>query len=144
MGINSQLFRYNTIIMSDDYDQINDEFLSLSPSIVAWHQITSLNIAQPFNSTHLYFLFLHTTNLRTLELHYRSEYDSKRYLKEETLIDLLDDTSLCDVLLSNGLRQLNLFPSSKQPNLLNIVHLIVERLPHLQSIELQNINWASH
>ncbi|CAF4470815.1 unnamed protein product [Rotaria sp. Silwood2] len=74
--------------MSDYYDHINYEFLSLSPSIVVWHQTTSLSIAQPFNSTHLYFHFSQATNLRTLELHYRSEYDTKRYLKEETLIDL--------------------------------------------------------
>ncbi len=127
--------------MSDDYNQINDEFLSLSPSIIAWHQITLLNIIQPFNSTYLYFLFSQTTNLRTLGLHYRSEYDTKRYLKEETLIDLFDDTSLCNMLMSNGLRQLNLFPASKQPNLVNIACLIVERLPHLQIIELQNIDW---
>ncbi|CAF3200297.1 unnamed protein product [Rotaria sp. Silwood2] len=140
-AFNSQLFRCNRITMSDYYDKINDEFLSLSPSIVAWNQITSLNIAQPFNSIHLYFLFSQTTNLRTLELHYRSEYDDKRYLKEETLIDLLDDTSLCNMLMSNALRQLNLSPASKQPNLVNIAYLIVERLRHLQVIELQDINW---
>jgi hypothetical protein len=126
--------------MSVYSDQINKDFLSLSPSIVAWHQITSITIAQPFNSIHLYFLLSRTTNLRTLQLHYRSGYDTRFHLKEETLIDLLNDTSLCKMLTSNGLRQLNIFPTSKQPNLINTAYLIVERLPHLQIIELTNIN----
>jgi len=129
--------------MSVYSDQINEEFLSLSPSIVAWHQITSITIAQPFNSIHLYFLFSQTTNLRTLELRYRSEYDTTLNLKEETLIDLLDDTSLCNMLMSNGLRQLNIFLTLKQPNLINTAYLIVERLPHLQIIELKNIDWQA-
>jgi hypothetical protein len=121
--------------MSNDYDQINDEFLSLAPSIIAWHQITSLSIAQPYNSTHLFRLFSHTTNLRTLDLHYRSKYDYRRGLDEDALIDLLDDTSLCNMLMSNGLRQLNIFTTPDRSNLLDIAYLIVERLPYLQVIE---------
>ncbi|CAF4609135.1 unnamed protein product, partial [Rotaria sp. Silwood2] len=38
--------------------------------------------------------------------------------------------------MSNGLRQLNLFPAWQQSNLLNIAYSIVERLPHLQVIKL--------
>ncbi|CAF2849983.1 unnamed protein product [Rotaria sp. Silwood2] len=134
--LNGQLLRCNEIIMSECYDQINDEFLSLLPPIVPWHQVTSLNIIQPFNSTHLYVLFSKMTNLRTLELYYSSEYDSKIGLKEETLIDLLNDACLCNMLISNGLRQLSIFTAWEQPNLINIAYLIVERLPHLQVIEL--------
>jgi hypothetical protein len=63
--------------MSDNYDQINDEFLSLPLPIVPWHQVTSLKIVQPFNSIHLHFLFSQTANLRILELHYRSEHATK-------------------------------------------------------------------
>jgi hypothetical protein len=63
--------------MSEHYNEINDDFLSFSPPTVSWHQITSLNIAQPFNSTHLYLLFSRMTNLRTLGLHYRPGYDNK-------------------------------------------------------------------
>jgi hypothetical protein len=119
------LLRCNEIIRKD-YEQINDEFLSLSPSIVLWHQITSLDIGQPFNSTHLHLLFSKMTNLCTLELHYRSGYEYKIDLKEEILIDLLNDTTLCNMLMRNGLRQLKLFTAWKQPNLLNIAYLIVE------------------
>ncbi len=60
-------------------------------------------------------------------------------MKEETLIDLLNDASLCNMLMSNGLRQLNLFIAFTQSNLINIAYLIVERLPHLQVIELNGI-----
>jgi hypothetical protein len=71
-AFSSQLLRCNEIIMSENHDELNGEFLSLSPSIVFWHQITSLNISLPLNSTYLHFLFSQTTNLRTLELHYKS------------------------------------------------------------------------
>ncbi|CAF4993496.1 unnamed protein product [Rotaria sp. Silwood1] len=104
-----------------------------------WHHVTSLTIAEPFNRNHLHLLFSQATNLRTLELHYRLEFDSKIGLKEETLIDLLSDSSLCNMLMSNGLRQLNLFTVWKQSNLLNIAYSIVERLSHLQVIELHGI-----
>jgi hypothetical protein len=122
--------------MSEDYDRMNDEFLSFSPPIVPWHQVTSLGIAEPFNRNHLHLLFSQATNLRTLELHYRLEFNSKIGLKEGTLIDLLNDSSLCNMLMSNGLRQLNLFTVWHQSNLLNIAYSIVERLPHLRVIEL--------
>jgi hypothetical protein len=67
--------------MSNYYDKINAEFLLLSP-IVPWYQVTSLSIDQPFNSIHLHFLFSQMTNLRTLELGYRSERAGKIDLKE--------------------------------------------------------------
>ncbi len=135
-AFNNQLVRCNKIIMSEDYDRMNDEFLSFSPPIVPWHQVTSLSITEPFNRNHLHLLFSQATNLRTLELHFRAEYDCKAHLKEETLIDLLSDSSLCNMLMSNGLRQLNIFTVCQQLNLLNTAYLIVERLPHLQVFEL--------
>jgi hypothetical protein len=125
--------------MSNNHDQFNEEFLSLSPPIVPWHQITSLSIGQPFNSTHLHLLFSQMTNIRILELHYISKFSYRSDLKEETLIDLLNDASLSNMLMSNGLRQLNLFTAYKQPNLINIAYSIVKRLPHLHVIELHGI-----
>ncbi|CAF2884658.1 unnamed protein product [Rotaria sp. Silwood2] len=68
---NNQLLRCNKIIMSEDYDRMNDEFLSFSPLLIPWHHVTSLSIAEPFNRNHLHLLFSQATNLRTLELHYR-------------------------------------------------------------------------
>jgi len=125
--------------MIENDDQINDKFLSLSPNIISWHQITSLKIVQPFNSTYLRVLFSQASNLSTLELHYRSQYDYKIDRKEENLMYLLNDASLCNMLMSKGLRQLNLFFTSDQSNLINIAYLIVERLPHLQVIDLTSI-----
>jgi hypothetical protein len=122
--------------MSGYDDQLNEEFLSFSPPIVPWHQITSLKILQPFNSTYFHFLFSRMTNLRTLDLIYKSYFGDEIDLEEENLIDLLNDTSLCNMLMSNGLRQLNLFTDDLQANLINIAYSIVERLIHLEVIEL--------
>ncbi|CAF4350606.1 unnamed protein product, partial [Rotaria socialis] len=136
---NSQLFRCNAIIMNEDY-RINDKFLSLLPPVVLWHQVTSLSIPHPFNSTHLHLLFSQTTNLRILELHYRREFEYKVDSKRKTLIHLFNDTSLCNMLMSNGLRQLNLFPAFDQTNLIKIGNLIVKRLSSLQVIKLESVN----
>ncbi|CAF4265267.1 unnamed protein product, partial [Rotaria sp. Silwood2] len=136
---NSQLFHCNEIIMDKDY-RINDEFLSLSPPIVPWHQVTSLSIAHPFNSTHLRRLFSQAINLRTLELHYRREIEYTCDSKRENLIHLFNDASLCNMLMSNGLRQLNLFFAIHQSNLVKIAYLITERLPHLQVIKLDGLS----
>jgi hypothetical protein len=125
--------------MNKDY-RINKEFLSLSPPIVPWHQITSLTIAHPFNSTHLRLLFSQTTNLRTLELRYRNEFQYRCDSKRERLIHLFNNASLCKTLMSNGLRQLNLFLAMHQSNLIKIAYLIVKRLPYLQVIKLDGIN----
>lgn len=122
--------------MSEFYDRKNEEFLSYSPPLVPWHQVTSLSIAEPFNRNHLYLLFSQATNLRILHLRYQSEFDPKSFLKGETLINLLNDSTLCNMLMSNGLRQLKLFTAYNQSNFLNAAYSIVERLPHLQIIEL--------
>ncbi|CAF4097305.1 unnamed protein product [Rotaria sordida] len=137
---NSQFLRCNEIIMSENDDKVNGEFLCLSPSIVFWNKITSVNIPLPLNSTYLHFLFSQTTNLRTLELHYKSYGPANFVFEDETLIDFLTDVCLCNMLVSHGLRQLNIFTAWKQPNLINIAYLIVERLPHLQVIELRGID----
>ena len=97
----------NEITMSDECDQTNGEFLSLSSSIMCWDRIISIDILQPFDSTYLHVLFSHAINLRILKLEYRAEWDRQDLLEDETLIDLIDDESLCNVLMSNGLRQLS-------------------------------------
>jgi hypothetical protein len=107
--------------MSNDNGQINEKFLSFSPPIVPWHQITALSIAEPFHLNHLHLLLSQATNLRILELHYKAVYDCKIHWEEETLIDLLNDSFLCNMLMSNGLRQLNLFIVWQQSNLLDII-----------------------
>jgi hypothetical protein len=116
--------------------QYNDEFLSYSTPIVHWHQINSVKIVDPFNLVHLHLLFSRTINLRTLtldcDLYSGSEGDSK----EKSLIDLLNDAPLCNMLMANGLRQINILIDCEEINLIDIAHLIVERLSHLQILEL--------
>jgi hypothetical protein len=81
------------------------------------------------------------TNIRTLELHYQDEDDLEIDWKRETLVNVVNDASLCNVLMSNDLRQLNLFTidDNGKSNWINIAYLIVERLYHLQIIELDGI-----
>jgi hypothetical protein len=76
------------------------------------------------------------TNLHILELHYRAIWDFKIHWEEETLIDPLNDSFLCNMLMSNGLRQLNLFIVWQQSNLLDIAYSIIARLPHLEIMEI--------
>jgi len=127
--------------MSDHYDQKNDEFLSFSPSIVPWHQITSFIIIQAFNSTHLHCVMSQMTNIRKLELHYQDENDLEMGWERENFVKVVDDTSLCNMLMSNGLRQLNLFTinDNGKSNWRNIANLIIERLYHLKIIELHGM-----
>jgi hypothetical protein len=127
--------------MSDYYDEKNDEFLSFSPPIVPWHQITSFSIIQPLNSTHLHRVISQMKNIRKLELHYKDKDDVEIDWKRETLVNVVNDASLCNMLMSNGLRQLNLFTTddNEKSNWINIASLIVERLYHLQIIELNGM-----
>ncbi|CAF2118311.1 unnamed protein product [Rotaria magnacalcarata] len=97
-------------------------FFLYPPPIVPWHKFTSLNIAQPFNPTHLHVLFSCMSNIRTLELHYRSQVDIDIYFDVEPLIDIVNDVSLCNMLMSNGLRQLNVFTAWDQSNLIKITY----------------------
>ena len=139
-ALNNRRMRFNTIAMSDRYDQTNGEFLSVSPNIICWDRITSIYILQPFNSTSLHVLFSQAINLRSLSIEYIADWARRDCLSDKTLIDLINDQSLCNILMSNGLRQLNLITSWGQRNLINLAHLIVERLPHLQAIELHSGN----
>jgi hypothetical protein len=141
--LNTQLLRCRQIIMGNDYDEKNNEFLSLSPPIVPWHQITSFSIIQPFNSTHLHRVISQMTNLRILELIYKDTDEIEIDWKGETFVDVLNDASLCNMLMSNGLRQLTLSTIDAwgeinwETNWIDIGTLIVERLYHLQIIELR-------
>jgi hypothetical protein len=122
-------------------DEQIDEFLSFSPPIVPWHQITPFSIIQPLDSTHLHCVISQMTNIRKLELQYQDKDHVQIDCKGETLVNILDDASLCNMLMSNRLRQLNLFTidDNDKSNWINIASLIVERLYHLQIIELNGM-----
>ena len=128
--------------MSYPCDKTNGEFLCLSPNIICWDRITSIDILQPFNSTYLHVLFSQAINLRILSIEYVAAfYRDQLRLRDKTLINLINDQSLCNILMSNGLRQLNLVTGSGgQENLINFAHLIVERLPYLQAVEVNSRN----
>lgn len=135
-ALNSRLVRFSNVIMGSYDAQTADQFVSYSPCIVSWHKITTLSIDEPLNLAQLHLIFSQTTNLRILELSCRSDFDSENDSKEQNFIDLLNDAPLCDTLMSNGLRQLNLSIQREEPDLLDIAHLIVKRFSYLQFMKL--------
>ncbi len=130
----------NKIELFDINSQIINEFLSYLPNIISWHQITLLRIENPFDLFQLRFLVSKMINLRTLELDYDFYRDSEDNLKNLNIIDLLNDTSLCNMLMSNGLQKLSLVTDSEHPDTIDIAYLIVKQLPHLEIIELNCCN----
>jgi hypothetical protein len=122
--------------MAGSRSQMKDEFLSYLPTIASYHQITSLTIDDPLDLRQLRLILSKMINLRTLQLNYHFDYDSNDDSNKQNLIDLLNDTSLCNILMSNGLQKLHLYTDWEYPDMIGIASLIVKQLPHLQIIEL--------
>jgi hypothetical protein len=139
---NIQLFQYNEIRMCERYNEINGEFLCSSPPIISWHQITSIDIPQLFNSTLLHRLISQLTNIRKLQVEYLDRGDHEPRLKEETLINILNDGSLCAMLMANGLREFNISvqKAAFTSNSVEIANLIVERLFRLEIMKLDGFS----
>jgi hypothetical protein len=135
-ALNNRLVCINQIDMPGDRSQIKDEFLSYLPTISSLDQITLLKIDDPLDLCQLRLLLSKMINLRTLQLNYHFDYDFDDDSNKQYLIDLLNDTSLCNILTSNGLQKLHLYTSWKYPDMINIAFLIVKGLPDLQIIEL--------
>jgi hypothetical protein len=121
--------------MPGSCSEIKDEFLSYLPTI-SLHQITSLKIDDPLDLCQLRLLLSKMINLRTLQLNYYFNYNLDDDSNKQYLIDLLNDTSLCTIHMSNGLQKLHLYTDWKYPDMIGIAFLIVKGLPHLQIIEL--------
>jgi hypothetical protein len=138
--LNNRSVCINKIELFNIDSQINNEFLSYLPYIISWHQITSLRIENPFDLFQLRFLVSKMINLRTLELDYDFYRDSEDNLKNLNIIDLLNDTSLCNMLMTNGLQKLSLVTDWKHPDTIEIASLIVKQLSHLEIIELTCFN----
>ncbi|CAF4530701.1 unnamed protein product, partial [Rotaria sp. Silwood2] len=75
-------------------------------------------------------------HLRSLELHYHFNYNVDDDSNNQNLMKLFNDTSLCNILMSNGLQKLHLYTDWKYPDTIIITSLIVKRLSHLEIIEL--------
>ena len=108
---------------------------SYLPTISSLHQITSLEIDDPLDLCQLRLLLSKMINLRTLQLNYHFNYNFDDDSNKQYLIDLLNDTSLCTTLMSNGLQKLHLYTNWKYPDMIGIAFLIVKGLSHLQLIE---------
>ena len=124
--------------MSERYNEINNKFLYSPLSIIPWHQITSIDLPQLLNPTLLHRLISQLTNIRKLKVDYADRDDYDPQLKEETLLSILNDGSLCAMLMANGLRELHLSvrKAAFALNHIEIANLIVERLFRLEIMTL--------
>jgi hypothetical protein len=114
----------------------NDEYFSYLQSTISWHKITSLSIIELSNLCQLRWLISKMIDLRTLELMFYCNIGDIN-LKMENLINFLNDTSLCNMLMSNGLKRLYVNTHWKIPDLTEFVSLIVKQLPQLEIIEFR-------
>ncbi|UJR14510.1 hypothetical protein I4U23_001506 [Adineta vaga] len=114
--------------------ELNDKYFSYLQTIVSFHKITSLIINNPFSLCQLHLLLSKMINLRTLELMFCCDNEDID-LKMEDLTNFLNDTSLCNMLMSNGLQKLYFYTHCKIPDLICFVSLIVKQLSRLQIIE---------
>ncbi|CAF0752192.1 unnamed protein product [Rotaria sordida] len=135
-ALNNRLTCINQITLDGRYSQTNDECLSYLLTIVSCQQITSLTIDDPFDLCQLRLLLSKTIHLRTLELLYYFDYDLDDERNKQNVIKLFNDTSLCNILMSNGLKKLHFYTDWQYPDIIGIVSLIVKQLPHLEIIEL--------
>ncbi|CAF0774666.1 unnamed protein product [Rotaria sordida] len=135
-ALNNRLTCINQITLDGRYSQTNDECLSYLLTIVSCQQITSLTIDDPFDLCQLRLLLSKTIHLRTLELLYYFDYDLDDERNKQNVIKLFNDTSLCNILMSNGLKKLHFYTDWQYPDTIGIVSLIVKQLPHLEIIEL--------
>ncbi|CAF4896214.1 unnamed protein product [Rotaria socialis] len=103
---------------------------------VSCRQITSLTIYNSFDLYQLRLLLSKMIHLRTLELFYQFDYDLDDERNKQNVIKLFNDTSLCNMLMSNGLKKLHFYTDWEYPDTIGIVSLIVKQLPHLEIIEL--------
>ena len=112
-----------------------DKYL-LPSNIICWDRITSISFHQPVNSRHIRVPFLQMINLRILTLIYELDCGILDLEGDISSIDLMEDESLCKILTSNGLRQLNLITRDSQSNFINLGYRIVRLLPYLEVIEM--------
>lgn len=137
-----ELVQWNEIRINGHFNEVDEQVFYSSLSIIPWHQITSIDIPQLFNRTFLHRLISQLTNLRKLKLEYLDRTYSHSYCKDETLLNILNDCSLCAMLMANGLRQLVLsvekaaFTSTS----IEIANLIVQRLCHLEIVTLDGFS----
>ncbi|CAF4685277.1 unnamed protein product [Rotaria sp. Silwood2] len=139
-ALNNRLTCINKITLDGRCSQTNDEFLSYLLTIVSCRQITSLTIDDSFDLCQLRLLLSKMIHLRTLELFYHFDYDLDDERNKQNVIKLFNDTSLCNILMSNGLKKLHFYTDWEYPDMIGIVSLIVKQLPHLEIIELNYHN----
>lgn len=139
---NVQLVQWNEIRINEHYNEIDEHVFYSSLSIIPWHQITSIDIPQLFNRTLLHRLISQLTHLRKLQLEYLDRTYSHSHFKDETLLNILNDSSLCAILMANGLRQLvlSVHKAAFTSNSIEIANLIVQRLSQLEIISLDGFS----
>lgn len=138
-GNNRSVF-VNQITFSRIASEISNEVLSYLSNTISWHHITLLTLWNPFDLSQLRFLVSNMIHLRTLQLHYDDSRISEHNSENIDIIGLLNDTSLCTTLMSNGLQRLNLHINSDHSDTTDFASLIVKQLSHLKILEFNCFN----
>ena len=124
-----ELFIYTDPVTTDDssYFSILDRY----------NQVTTLTVSDVLRLIDLRSCVSHLSKLHTLCIvGYAIEGRAVGENEYKWILDeLLADQLLCNMLLSVGLRKLVFSISHTIPTVMPIIHLIVERLPHLQIME---------
>jgi hypothetical protein len=128
--------------MNGRYSEMNVKHLSYLSMIMSWHQVTLLDITNQLDLCQLRLLASKMINLRILTVLYQ-HHSNPDDLNQQNLIDFLSDTSLCNMLMTNGLQRLNLYANHSFSDMIGIASLIVQQLPHLKIIELNCHNSRS-
>ncbi|CAF2070201.1 unnamed protein product, partial [Rotaria magnacalcarata] len=100
--------------------EMNDKYLSYLSTTISWHQIASLKIIDPLDLRQLRLLVSKMINLRTLEVYYQFNDEDDADLNKPNLLDLLNDTFLCNMLMSNEFKKLNLHTNWEYPDMIGI------------------------
>jgi hypothetical protein len=85
----------------------------------------------------LHSILSHTSHLHTLELE-ECISDIAELNENDRLLsmDLLNNISTCEMLMANGLEKLVFSIPDETSNVVNIAHMIVERLSRLQTVQV--------
>ena len=112
--------------------------MSFLPSFIRWNQIIHLTVIGALPKGQLHSILSLTSHLHTLELD-ECIIDIAELNENDRLLsmDLLENISTCEMLMANGLQKLIFSIPDGISTIVDIAHMIVERLSRLQIVHVQ-------
>ncbi len=111
--------------------------ISSLPSFVRWNQIVHLTVMRQLKKGQLHSILSHTSHLHTLELdEFLNDIAELNEGEQLLSMDLLNNISTCEMLMANGLQKLVFWIPDGVSTIVDIAHMIVERLSRLQIVQV--------